>query len=262
MAEMGLAGKVAVVTGAGSRGEGIGNGRAAAILLAREGAHVALLDAMPDWAEVTRAMIAAEGGSAMVVSADVADAASCAAAVEEAVGRWGRVDVLVNNVGIAGPTGGAVEVDPAAWDSAMRINVASMMLMAKACIPEMRKAGGGAVVNLSSIDGIRGGNRNLLYATSKGAVVALTRAMAAQHGPEGIRVNCVAPGSIEFPGGLWDQRKQAGDALCDRTLKGIPFGRMGTPEEIAEVALFLASAHARWVTGQVIAVDGGQLLGV
>ena len=108
MAEMGLAGKVAVVTGAGSRGDGIGNGRAAAILLAREGAHVALLDAMPDWAEVTRAMIAAEGGSAMVVSADVADEASCAAAVAAAVARWGRVDVLVNNVGIAGPSGSAV----------------------------------------------------------------------------------------------------------------------------------------------------------
>lgn len=258
MAEMGLAGKVAIVTGAGSRGDGIGNGRAAAILLAREGAHVALLDAMPDWAEVTRAMITAEGGNAMVVSADVADEASCAAAVQAAVGRWGRVDVLVNNVGIAGPTGGAVEVDPAAWDSAMRINVASMMLMAKACIPEMRKAGGGAVVNLSSIDGIRGGNRNLLYATSKGAVVALTRAMAAQHGPEGIRVNCVAPGYVFTPmvsvGGMdpgLRQARQAGNLL----------GVEGTGWDVGQAVVFLASAMARWVTGVVLPVDGGTLAG-
>jgi len=253
-----LRGKVAIVTGAGSRGEGIGNGRAAAILLAREGAHVALLDAMPDWAEATRAMIAGEGGSATVVAADVADAASCAAAVAAAEARWGRVDVLVNNVGIAGPSGGAVEVDPAAWDAAMRVNVASMMLMAKAAIPAMRRAGGGAVVNLSSIDGIRGGNRNLLYATSKGAVVALTRAMAAQHGRDGIRVNCVAPGYVFTPmvsvGGM-------DPALRAARRAGNLLGLEGTGWDVGQAVVFLAGAMARWVTGVVLPVDGGTLAG-
>ena len=139
MPAMGLEGKVAIVTGAGSRGEGIGNGRAAAILLAREGAKVALLDATPAWAEATKAMIDKEGGTSMVVVADVADAASCAAAAKTITAAWGRIDVLVNNVGIGGPMGNAVEVDPAAWEAAMRVNVTSMMLMAK--VPSPRCAG-------------------------------------------------------------------------------------------------------------------------
>ncbi|MGI9475455.1 MAG: SDR family NAD(P)-dependent oxidoreductase, partial [Hyphomicrobiaceae bacterium] len=144
MPDSGLKEKVAIVTGAGSRGDGIGNGRAAAILLAREGARVALLDAERDWAEATKAMIDKEGGTSMVLVADVADAASCAQAVKATVDAWGRLDVLVNNVGIGGPAGNAVEVDPEAWDVAMRINVKSMMLMAKAAIPEMQRQGGGA----------------------------------------------------------------------------------------------------------------------
>jgi NAD(P)-dependent dehydrogenase (short-subunit alcohol dehydrogenase family) len=131
MPQTGLKDKVAIITGAGSRGDGIGNGRAAAILLAREGAKVALLDAMKEWAEATKAMIDAEGGTSMVVVANVADPVSSAASVKATVDAWGRLDILVNNVGIGGPIGNAVDVDTAAWDAAMRVNVTSMMLMAK-----------------------------------------------------------------------------------------------------------------------------------
>jgi 3-oxoacyl-[acyl-carrier protein] reductase len=116
-------------------------------------------------------------------------------------------------------------------------------------------------VHIASISGFRASTRAPAYAAVKAAMMSYTASQAAMLAGSGVRVNCIAPGSIEFPGGVWDQRKQAGDALYARTLKGIPFGRMGTPEEVAEVALFLASPHARWVTGQVLAVDGGQLLG-
>src|SRR4051812_3395466 len=187
-----LAGKVAIVTGAGSRADGIGNGRAASVLLARHGARVALLDAVREWVDRTAGMIADEGGEAIVVEADVTDSAACAAAVKATVDRWGRLDILVNNVGIGGPPGTAVEVDPEAWDAAMRVNVTSMMLMAKHAIPEMRKVGGGSIVNIASVAGLIGGHPSLLYPTSKGAVVNMTRAMATHHGPEGIRVNCIA----------------------------------------------------------------------
>ena len=192
----GLDGKVAIVTGAGSRESGIGNGRAAAILLAREGARVGLVDAVPEWAAETLRLIEAEGGTALNITADVTDSAACAAAVRAVVERWGRLDVLVNNVGVGGPPGTAVEVDPEAWERAMRINVSSMMLMAKHAIPEMLRQGGGSIVNLSSVAGLTGGHGRLLYPTSKGAIVNLTRAMAAHHGREGIRVNAVAPGMV------------------------------------------------------------------
>jgi NAD(P)-dependent dehydrogenase (short-subunit alcohol dehydrogenase family) len=128
----------------------------------------------------------------------VADQVSSAASVKATVDAWGRLDILVNNVGIGGPIGNAVDVDIAAWDAAMRVNVTSMMLMAKHAIPEMRKRGAGAIVNIASIDGLRGGNPSLFYSTSKGAVVNMTRSMAAHDGPEGIRVNCIAPGYVSW----------------------------------------------------------------
>lgn len=258
MPQMGLKDKVAIVTGAGSRAEGIGNGRAAAILLAREGARVALLDATREWAEATKAMIDAEGGTSMVVVADVADAASCRAAVQAAKDAWGRVDILVNNVGIGGPKGSAVEVDPEAWDAAMRVNVTSMMLMSKYAIPEMRRLGGGAIINIASIDGLRGGNQNLLYCSSKGAVVNMTRAMAAQHGREGIRVNCIAPGYVYTPmvsaGGMEPE-------LRDVRRKNNLLQVEGTGWDVGNGVVFLASDLSRWVTGIVLSIDGGSMAG-
>jgi NAD(P)-dependent dehydrogenase (short-subunit alcohol dehydrogenase family) len=258
MPETGLKDKVAIVTGAGSRGDGIGNGRAAALLLAREGARVALLDETIAWAETTKSMIDKEGGTSMVVAADVADQASCAAAVKTIADAWGRVDVLVNNVGIGGPIGNAVDVDPAAWEAAMRINVTSMMLMAKYAIPEMRKQGGGAIVNISSIDGLRGGNPSLFYSASKGAVVNMTRSMASHHGSENIRVNCIAPGYVYTPmvavGGMPDELR---DARRKNTLLQVE----GTGWDIGNGVVYLASDQSRWVTGIVLSIDAGSMAG-
>lgn len=258
MPQMGLKDKVAIVTGAGSRAEGIGNGRAAAILLAREGAKVVLLDATRELAESTKKMIDAEKGTSMVAVADVTNRASCAAAVAEAVKQWGRVDVLVNNVGIGGPMGNAVDVDPEAWDAAMRVNVTSMMLMAKYAIPEMRKVGGGAIVNIASIDGLRGGNPNLFYTTSKGAVVQMTRSMATQHGPEGIRVNCIAPGYVYTPmvfaAGMEPE-------LRDARRKSNLLQVEGTGWDIGSAVVYLASDQSRWVTGIILSVDAGSMAG-
>ena len=253
-----LEGRVAIVTGAGSRAEGIGNGRAAAVLLARHGARVALVDAMRNWAEDTARMIAAEAGEAAVLEADVTDPAACAAAVAAAVARWGRLDILVNNVGIGGPPGTAVEVDPEAWDQAMRVNVTSMMLMAKYAIPEMRKVGGGAIVNIASVAGLAGGHPSLLYPTSKGAVINMTRAMAAHHGADGIRVNCVAPGMVYTPmvysRGMSAEMR---DARRERSL----LKTEGTGWDVGNAVLYLVGDEARWVTGVVLPVDAGATAG-
>ncbi len=255
---MRLAGRVAVVTGAGSRADGIGNGRAAAILLARHGARVTLIDAVPDWADKTRAMIAAEGGESQVLEADVTDPAACAAAVRHTVDSWGRLDILVNNVGIGGPPGDAVEVDLAAWNHGLLVNVTSMMLMAKFAIPEMRRIGGGAIVNVASVAGLRGGHPSLLYPTSKGAVVNMTRAMAAQHGEEGIRVNCIAPGMVYTPmvwsRGMSEEMRQA------RRRRSL-LRTEGTGWDVGHGVLYLVSDEARWVTGIVLPVDAGATAG-
>ncbi len=258
MPDTGLKDKVAIVTGAGSRADGIGNGRAAAILLAREGAKVALLDATRELAETTKAMIDKEGGTAMVVVADVADPASSAASVAATVAAWGRLDVLVNNVGIGGPRGNAVDVDPEAWDAAMRVNVTSMMLMAKHAIPHMRKQGAGAIVNIASIDGLRGGNPNLFYSASKGAVVNMTRSMAAHHGPEGIRVNCIAPGYVYTPM-VYAQGMEP--ELREARRKNTLLQTEGTGWDIGNGVVYLASEQARWVTGIILSIDAGSMAG-
>jgi NAD(P)-dependent dehydrogenase (short-subunit alcohol dehydrogenase family) len=177
-----LANRVAIVTGAGSRESGIGNGRAAAILLAEVGCAVVCVDMSLADAERTVAMIKEDGhGSAIALAADVSKEEECKRVVSEAVKRFGRLDVLVNNVGVSGPRGTAKEVDMAEWEVGMRVNVASMVMMAKYAIPEMEKNEisasspcRGAIVNLGSVAGLRGGTPNLLYPTSKGAVVNLT----------------------------------------------------------------------------------------
>src|SRR5579883_1026489 len=253
-----LAGKVAIVTGAGSRAEGIGNGRAASILLARHGARVALLDAVKPWAEATARMIAEEQGESFVIEADVTDPAACAEAVRRTVERWGRLDILVNNVGIGGPQGTAVEVDPVQWDEAMRVNVASMMLMAKYAIPEMRKVGGGAIVNIASVAGLVGGHPHLLYSTSKGAVVNMTRAMAAHHGTEGIRVNCIAPGMVYTP--MVYSRGMPPELREARRRRSL-LKTEGTGWDVGNAVLYLVSDEARWVTGVILPVDAGATAG-
>ncbi len=253
--DAGLTGKVAIVTGAGARGDGIGNGRAAALLFAREGARVVVVDRDGQLAEHTVAMISEAGGTACAVTGDVTSESDCRAIVAAAVAAYGGIDVLDNNVGV-GSQGSVVETQPDAWSRVMRINVDSMFLMSRHVIPEMVKRGGGAIVNVSSISALR--PRGLTaYSTSKGAVIALTRAMAVDHAAQGIRVNCVAPGPVFTPmvagAGMSDERRE-------QRRRAAPLGVEGTGWDVGNAVVFLASARARWITGQTLVVDGGVTL--
>ncbi len=198
-----LKGRVAIVTGAGAINEGIGNGRAASILLAEDGCSVVCVDMNKALADKTVSMIQSEGkGAAIAMSGDVTKNEDCQKIVQAAISTYGRLDILVNNVGVIGPRGTAEDVDMEEWTKGMEVNVSSMVKMAKYSIPEMKKNEGqwrGSIVNLGSVAGIKGGTPNLLYPTSKGAVVNLTRAMAAHHAKDAIRVNCVCPGMCHDP---------------------------------------------------------------
>jgi len=202
-----LRGRVAIVTGAGSAGEGIGNGRAISILLADDGCHVIGVDMNLEWAQKTAEMANSKPGRGTVVATqgDVTIGADCEAAVQLALQRFGRVDILVNNVGIGGAPGTAVDVDMEQWAKGLEINVSSMVNMTKYAVPAMKRNDGeakGSIINMGSVAGLKGGTPHLLYPTSKGAVVNMTRAMAAHHAEDGIRVNCVCPGvrpSSTFP---------------------------------------------------------------
>jgi NAD(P)-dependent dehydrogenase (short-subunit alcohol dehydrogenase family) len=247
-------GKVAIVTGAGSLTEGIGNGRGAAMLLSRHGARVAVMDWHEEAAAQTARMIEAEGGECIVIQGDVTDAESCRAAVQKTVDRWGRLDILVNNVGTSRVRGDATTVDLEEWDRGLRTNVTSMMLMVRFAVPEMKKSGGGSVINIGSITGLHGGHPNLLYATTKGALLNLTRTMAGNHGPDGIRVNLVAPGFVYTPvvygrGLVEGAREMRRDASALKT--------EGDAWDVAYAVLYLASDEARWVTGVILPVDAG-----
>ena len=253
--DMGLAGKVALVTGGGAAGDGIGNGRAAAILLARAGAHVAVADRKIELAERTVAMIAAEGGSAAAFAADVTDDQACRALVEGAVERFGRLDLLDNNVGI-GSRGSVTQSSIDAWRRVMQVNVESMFLVARHAIPAIAAAGGGAIVNVASISAML--PRGLTaYSTSKGAVIALTRAMAVDHARDGIRVNCVAPGPVYTP---MVAAEGMSDAAREQRRRASLLGIEGTGWDVGQAVRFLLSDQARYITGQVLVVDGGTTL--
>lgn len=254
--DLGLAGKVAIVTGGGAAGEGIGNGRAAAILLARAGARVVVVDRQLDLAQRTVQMIAGEGGDAVACAADVTDVAQCRAMVETAVAQFGRLDLLDNNVGIASK-GSVVEEDPQLWRRVMQVNVDSMFLASKHAIPAMIKtAGCGAIVNVASIAALRPRGMTA-YSTSKGAVIALTRAMAVDHGPEGIRVNCVAPGAVYTP---MVSAEGMSHAARERRRQASVLGIEGTGWDVGYAVRFLLSNHARFITGHTLVVDGGTTL--
>lgn len=255
MSALRLEGKVAIVTGAGAAGDGIGNGRAAAILFAREGARVLLVDRDVALAEATQRMIAAEGGESAAFEANVVREDDCRAMVEAALKRWGKLDILQNNVGI-GSSGRVPDIDEAAWERVLRVNVTSMMLSAKHAIPAMAAGGGGAIVNVSSIAAWR--PRGLTpYATSKGAVEAMTRGLAADHAREGIRVNCIEPGLMYTP-----MVYAAGmpEAVRERRRNTALLKIEGTGWDIGYASLFLVSDEARYITGVVLPVDGGVLL--
>lgn len=260
MPDMGLKDKVAIVTGAGSRADGIGNGRAAAILLAREGVKVALIDATTENAEATKAMIDKDGGTSMVIEADVTAAKSCEVSVAKTVSAWGRLDILVNNVGVGGTGGNAVDLNLEDWDRDMRINVTSMMLMARYAIPEMRKLKAGTIVNIASVAGLRGGHSGLMYPTSKGAVVNMTRAMAAHHGQEGIRVNCIAPGMVYTPM-VYARGNGMSEELREARRKRSLLQTEGSGWDIGKGVVYLCSNQASWVTGVVLPIDAGATAG-
>jgi len=253
-----LAGKVAIVTGAGSRAPGIGNGRATAILFAREGARVVLVDRVAEWADQTLGMIADEQGArgeAIVLEADVTSADDCKRVVDETVRRFGRIDILHNNVGIGG-SGSVVDIDLEDWDRILQVNVKSMMLMSRHVIPVMAANGGGSITNVSSISSIR--PRGLTpYTTSKGAVNALTIAMAVDHAPQGVRVNAILPGPVYTPGVAAGGMTEEQRAMRARAS---PLGTEGTAWDVGWAAVYLASPEARWVTGQLLCVDGGVTL--
>ena len=249
-----LKNKVAIVTGAGAKGDDIGNGRAASILLAEAGCNVVCVDKSLSAAEQTVSMIESEGmGRAIAVEADVIDDGACRGIVEAAMAGFGRVDILVNNVGVVGAEGTVVDVDLEKWDYGMRVNVKSMVLMARYAIPAMLEStavgenGGfyrGAVVNMGSVAGLRGGTRSVLYPTSKGAVVQLTRAMAYQHASQGIRVNCVCPGMLYTPmmygEGMSEEMR---DARKNRSL----LKTEGNGWDAGAAVRFLAGDEARYV---------------
>ncbi|HEV8614333.1 MAG TPA: SDR family oxidoreductase [Methylomirabilota bacterium] len=251
----GLEGKVAVVTGGGAAGDGIGNGRAAAILLAKAGARVVVADRVGKLAERTVALIGESGGEAIAVEVDVTRGADCKALVQAALDRFGRLDLLDNNVGI-GSRGSVVEETEENWRRVMQVNVEAMFLVAKHAIPAMIRAGGGAIVNVSSISALR--PRGLtVYSVSKAAVIGLTRAMAVDHGRDGIRVNCVAPGPVYTPmvyaGGMPPDAR-------DRRRKASVLGIEGTGWDIGLAVRFLLSDQARYITGHTLVVDGGATL--
>jgi len=254
--DAGLAGKVAIVAGGGAAGEGIGNGRAAAILLARAGVSVFVVDRDVALAERSVAMIAGEGGNAVAHGADLTEEAQCRAMVAACVERFGRLDFLDNNVGI-GSRGSVVEESPQSWRRIMQVNVEVMFLTSKYAIPAMvETAGKGAIVNISSISALR--PRGLTaYTTSKGAVIALTRAMAIDHAEQGIRVNCVAPGPVYTPmvyaGGM-------SAAAREKRRNASALGVEGTGWDIGHAVRFLLCDHARYITGQTLVVDGGTSL--
>jgi NAD(P)-dependent dehydrogenase (short-subunit alcohol dehydrogenase family) len=248
-----LAGKVALVTGAGSAGTGIGNGRGCAIRLAEHGARVALFD-VTDSVEETCEIITHEGGTSAVFRCDVTNDSEVEAAVTAVREMWGSVDILVNNVGIAGPPGSVVDVDLDGWRRCWDLNVTSMVIVSRHVIPLMAAAGGGSIVNMSSIVGLRGGHAAIGYAATKGAIVNLTQSMAVHHGGDGIRVNAIAPGLIQTPmvatagitGALREERAAA-------NLLGIE----GTAWDVADAVLFLAGPQSRFITGVVLPIDGG-----
>lgn len=247
-----LSGKVCIVTGAGAAGEEIGNGRAAALLYAREGGVVVVNDLDPAAAERTLAMIERAGGTGSIFAGDLSDEDTASRLIEHALSGYGRIDVLHNNIGISG-RGSVVDAPLDLWERVLRVNVTTVMLTGKFAVPAMAAGGGGSIITISSIAALRPSGR-APYSTSKGAIIALTRSMALDHAAQGIRVNCILPGPLftAHAGAL----VMTAD-LRERRRRASPLGREGDAWDVAHAAVFLASDESRYVTGVTLPVDGG-----
>ena len=251
-----LHGKVALITGGAS-----GIGQATAFLFAREGAAVVVADLNEAGAMSVEQAITQNGGQAISVRADVSRAADCQRVVNRSLETFGGLHLLFNNAGII-CRASVTELEESDWDRIMNVNVKSVFLMSKHVVPVMVKAGGGSIINMASGWGLVGGPKAAVYCASKGAVVLLTKAMAIDHGPENIRVNCICPGDTDTAM-LRAEAQQLGEleahflaSSADRPLR-----RIGRPEEIAQAALYLASDASSFVTGTTLVVDGGGLAG-
>ena len=251
-----LAEKVAIVTGGAS-----GIGRATAFLFAREGATVAIADMSETAGQAVAQQIVENRGRAIFMRTDVTKPADCQSVVERTIGEFGKIDILFNNAGII-RRASVVELNEDDWDRVMAVNVKSVFLLSRLVIPIMAKSGGGSIINMSSGWGLVGGPRAAVYCASKGAVVLLTKAMAVDHGPQNIRVNCICPGDTDT-NMLRSEAQQLGESedrfFADSARR--PLGRVGKPEEIAQAALYLASDASSFVTGTALVVDGGGLAG-
>jgi NAD(P)-dependent dehydrogenase (short-subunit alcohol dehydrogenase family) len=254
-----VAGKVAIVTGAGSiPGPGVGTGKATAIALAREGAKVLLVDLFPERAEETRRVIAEEGGEAVVFKADCTKWNECAAMVMAAVDTFGTLDILVNNLGLAS-FGTVVDMHERDWDRTFDINLRTVFLASKYAVPIMAAQGSGSIINLSSLSAERPG-KTIAYSAAKAGVQAMTFDMAYAHGRQGIRVNCVLPGSIITPVAqniisTLPDSEEIEELRRQSSMLGSP----GDAWDIAWAVVFLASDEARWITGVTLPVDGGTM---
>jgi NAD(P)-dependent dehydrogenase (short-subunit alcohol dehydrogenase family) len=257
-----LKNKVAIVAGAGQTpGDTIGNGRATAVLFAREGARVMIVDRDLESARETEAMIAAEGGTSFAFAADVSREADCRNLAEACVQTYGRIDILHNNVGIGTGDAGPVHLTEEAWDRIFDVNLKSMFLTCKHVLPTMREQGSGAIVNISSAAAVCSVGL-LAYKTSKAGVNALTHALAMGNAKHGIRVNAIMPGLMNTPmavEGIAQARGIPKEDLIKERDGLVPLGgKMGTAWDVADAALFLASDEARFITAVVLPVDGGQ----
>jgi NAD(P)-dependent dehydrogenase (short-subunit alcohol dehydrogenase family) len=249
---MRLSGKTAIITGAAS-----GIGRAAAVLFAREGASVVVADINEAGAAETLRLIQERGVEAVSVKADLSKERDAAHVIEQAMNNFRRIDILFNNAATNSYTS-TLETDETELDRVFGVNIKSIFFLARTCIPHMTRAGAGSIINMSSITGIVGAPAMAAYSASKGAIITLTRTMAMELAEAGIRVNCICPASIDTPM-LSESFERTSDAAHARAqnIKRHPLGRLGTPEDVANFALFLASDESAWVTGGTHVIDGG-----